>query len=584
MRPIILSGAMSFPIGLIPTPRLIKACTLKYQPMGEEEPLEIPAYRSDGEYIHVPRQLGISLCQREGLDFEDCTSPGFPAKFPKIPEPRDYQIEPLLELDDVANDYFDFLFRARTGWGKTVGGLIFAARRGRTTLIVVDQENLKDQWIEKLTNPKFFGFKPEQVGLIQGKVCRYEGCAVTIAMVQTLSQKRFPQEVYDYFGTMLVDEVHIIGAPTFSSVLLDFSATCRIGVSATPKRRDGLQKALDYHLGRVRLYIDDEHPENSVYVTEHDSVYSFYANTSPKMGRFINEISDDAARNLLLAESIAWLYDTGRDVLVLSDRIEHLKNLMVLCEYMGLPADDLGLYAGYNPQYGFAKDAQPARRPVGLTRGEDGEDPEYTPIALQSIAKRIKKQTLDDVKANARVIFATYGMFQKGVDVPRLTGGVDATPRSTAEQIQGRILRGLEGALRSIWITVGDTNSYRSLHSLVSRLREYPKNNATVFRWSLDEGEQPCRVDELTDQLLKRITSLKSMRIEANRDGLLTLRTQRDQVASAMERVNAIKQRTQSRPDRPVSSRAARLERSTGPTSSTRSSVSPSRSPRPPRR
>lgn len=536
MGPAILTGSMAFPLGAVNAQQLKRDCTLRYRPMGEEEDVKVYAYREADGYLHVPRQLGLRICLREDIPYEDQTSAGFPIKFSRIPAPRAYQVDPLAELELIADDYFDFMFRARTGWGKTVGGLIFAARRGATTLILVDQENLKAQWIEALTT--HFGLPLDKIGVVQGKVCKYEGCPVVVAMVQTLTQRRMPAAFYAYFGTVIVDEVHTIGAPTFSQVLFDFPATCRIGISATPKRRDGLQKALDYHLGRVRLYVDDEHQVNSVWVAEHDSVYSFYANTSPKTGRFINEIAEDASRNLLIAEGAQFLYDSGRDFLILSDRIEHLKSLMVLCEYMGIPAEDMGLYAGYNPRHALAKDATPERRPFGYVRGTD-----YTPISLQLIAKRNNAATLKDIKQHARGIFATYGMFQKGVDVPRLTGGVDASPRSVAEQVHGRILRGEAGSTRSIWITIADTNSYRSLHGLTQRIPDYLKNNAELFRWTAEEGETPCNGTEMVAELKSRTTRLRSMRIETNNDGLLTLLTQTSQAELAMQRVADIKAR-----------------------------------------
>lgn len=571
MKPAILSGSMAIPVASINVAQLRKDCTLRYRPMGAEKDELVHAYYEADGYIHVPRQLGLRICRRNSIPYEDQTSAGFPVSFPRLPEPREYQIDPLVELGQIADDYFDFLFRARTGWGKTVGGLLFAARRGRTTLILVDQDNLKDQWIAALK--QHFGLTDENIGIVQGKVCKYEGCPVTIAMVQTLVQRQYPPEFYAYFGTLIPDEVHCIGAPTFSQILFDFPATCRVGISATPKRRDGLQKALDYHLGRVRLYVDDEHQKNSVWIAETESVFSFYANTSPKMGRFINEIAEDAERNLLLSGATQHLYDMGHDVLVLSDRIEHLKSLMVLCEYQGIPEEDMGLYAGYNPVYRLAKDATPPRRPMGYERGT-----EYTPVALQSIAKRTKVSTLDDIKKNARIVFATYGMFQKGVDVPRLTGGVDASPRSTAEQVHGRILRGEAGSTRSIWITIADINSYRSVHGCAQRLTDYLGNNAELFHWSLEEGEIPCHGTETVAEYRDLAKRLRSMRIEMDSDGLLTLLTPTSHKELVMQRVSDIKaaHRSQS----PSSAPRANVVRSTGRVSTTRSLPSATPSPR----
>ena len=870
-KPAILAGAMKLPIGLIDIKSVQSAMTIKYQPMGAETPSLLKNYKIDSDYLYVPRQYGIGLCRRNGLEFDDQTSPGVPVVFPKIPKPREYQLDALKSISNSMSEYYDFIFRARTGFGKcqakgtpilmydgtvkkvedvivgdklmgpdsnprtvsslargreemfevrptkgeahtfnkshilslkatasmgsvvkgevvnveisdyllwskkrkhlfklwrtgvefqqsfhlpydpyfvglylgdglkdtyiklhigdtrsevkaylrqyipTLGveyketpqagctefgislknhdfrdfvqldlqqsgerhipheyltasrqnrlallagiidtdgfmvgkcydivakdkgfihqiaflarslgfaaytyvshkkaqgwsetrpyhrvtisgntdeipvltsyrkaearlqkknvlvtgfeiasvgegdyfgftldgdhlyllgdftvthntfcGIYTAAKLGVSTLILVDQENLKDQWIETLVN--LFGFKLEDVGIIQGKVCNYAGKAVTIAMVQTLSQKAMPQEVYDYFGFLIVDEVHIIGAPTFSTILMQFSASYRLGMSATPKRRDGLQKVLDYSLGRVKVYVEDEHEASSVYVTEHPTVYSWYANASPKVGRFINEIADDASRNLMLAESTAHLYDTGRNVLVLSDRIEHLKNLKSLCYYLGIPNEDMGLYAGYDPTYAYEKNPTPMRKPVGYQRGV-----EYTPISLQLISKRIKKSRLKEVKTQAKVIFSTYGMFSKGVDEPRLSAGVDATPRSRSEQVQGRILRPLAGKLKPIWITTVDTNSYRSMYAFAGRLPEYAKNNSVISKWSLHGETEKCDPTEIKKKTLIEIARLKSLQVVVTKDGLNTLMTQADQMNSEILRVRGIK-------------------------------------------
>lgn len=524
-----LAGSMHIPLSLVDVESVKKDLTIHYLPMGEEEATEILAYKLHGDSISVPRQYGLSLCARLEIDYNDETSAGKPARFPKVPEPREYQVEPLEEVETCFDDYYDFIFRARTGWGKTIGSLIVAARIGLTTLIVVDQENLKDQWIDSLT--KHFGFTVDQIGIIQGDKCSYKNKAVTVAMVQTLTQREFPQEVYDAFGLMIVDEVHIIGAPTFSTILLDFSASYRFGVSATPRRRDALQKLIEYNLGKVRVYIEDEHDPSAVYVAEHPTVYSAYANKAPKIGRFINEVTEDGSRNLLVAEAITYLYDTGRDILVLSDRIEQLRHLESLCYYLGIPADEMGVYAGYSLVYLWEKQANPLRRPEGLVKhaGEGEVEPGYyyTPVSLQLISKRAKKPDLERIKTTARIIFATYGKFSKGVDEPRLCGGVDASPRSKSEQEQGRILRKLDNKLKPIWITVTDTSSYRSLFALLGRIADYVKNNSVVSKWSLDRGKERCNVTELRRNLQEEVTRLKSSRIETNSDGLNIVETKR---------------------------------------------------------
>lgn len=578
----VLAGGMSIPVELVDDlPAVKRTLRVKFQPMGAEEPLFVEAFSLDEDngYITVPRQYGLKLCSDLGIEWEDHTSPGADAHWPKIPKPRDYQHEFIDGLVDATEDYYDFLARAHTGFGKTISSLIAAARIATTTLIIVDQENLKDQWIEALTN--LFGFKLADIGIIQGKECSYEGKAVSIAMVQSLTQKEYAQEMYDYFGLVIVDEVHVIGAPTFSAILRLFSASFRFGVSATPKRRDGLQKLLDYNLGKVRVAADKEHNESAVYYVKHDTVYSWYANISPKVGRFITEISEDGSRNLLLAETAIWLYETGRDVLILSDRIEQLKHLMSLCYYLGIPEEEMGLYTGTNPSYRIAKNPTPGRRPQGWERGT-----EYCAISLQLTSKSVPKKKLAAIKETSRMIFATYGMFAKGVDVPRLAAGLDGSPRGTAEQVHGRILREQEGKLKSIWVTVVDHNNYRACHSFAMRAKDYAKSNGRLFEWHADGGIEECHANEIAREMRERAADLQSQRIETTSDGRNTLVTQssvmQSKTQAAKATVEAIRSRLARSPE--ACSRAGQTVKSRTMTSNTRSPSKASPSPKQPPR
>lgn len=574
MKPAILAGSMALPVAGVDLASVIRDQTHSYLRMGEAEPDIVEAFRMDGEYIHVPRQYGLALCRRLGLEYVDRTSEGVAVTFPTLPTPRDEQVPVLDEIMEVAGDFYDFLFRARTGFGKTLCSLLIAARRGRATLIVVDQDNLKDQWIESLV--KHFGFSVADVGIIQGKKCVYEGKAVTIAMMQTLSQKEFPPEVYNYFGTMFVDEVHIAGAPTFSVVLMDFSATVRIGPSATPKRKDGLQKLLEDNLGKVRVYVGDAHDKSSVLVVEHPTVYSWYANTSPKIGRFLTEISEDGSRNLLAAETIQMLYDTGRDLLIIGDRIEQLQHVMNLCYFLGIPEGEMGMYTGQDFRFAFEKDPTPPRRPTGHTRGT-----EYTPVSLKLISKKIPKARLKLVKETARIIFATSGMFSKGVDEPRLSGGMDLTPRASSEQTHGRTLRKVAGKRIPIWVTVADTSSYRALFQLIGRLSDYKRNNAAIFKLNDDGSTEPCHLPSLRRDLFDEVERLKSLRIGPNNVGLNTLLSQESQKQNALKAVSAIRRRQQGPQSSPtVSSRRVPYVKSTTKTSTTPQPSSPSPYPR----
>jgi hypothetical protein len=67
----------------------------------------------------------------------------------------------------------------------------------------------------------------------------------------------------------------------------------------------------------------------------------------------------------------------------------------------------------------------------------------------------------------------TYGMMKEGIDIPRLDGGIDATPQSDAIQLVGRIRRPHEGKRDALWITLVDSRCDRSIRYYGSRLEEY---------------------------------------------------------------------------------------------------------------
>lgn len=525
-RPAILVGHVKLPVELLgqglPTlAKMQRQLTYRYQPMGAEVALKLPAWFMDRDYICVPRQYGIRLCNQFQIELLDETSTGAKAKFPRVPTPRDYQAETLDLIDEEFRYEYDVLFRAHTGWGKTIGALITAARNGTSVLIVVDQDNLKDQWIERLTDPNLFGFSKEDIGVVQSDKCIYKGKAVTLGMVQTLTQREYPKEFYSYFGMLIGDEVHTLGAPTFSQILFDFPATKRLFVSATPKRKDGLQKALDDHCGPVRVAADQQHDESAVYVLRNPTVYSWYANISPKVGRIITEVAEDATRNLLVVDAAMWLVESGRPTVILSDRTSHLQELRSLLIYMGVDENEVGLYTDKEPVIYFGKDPAPEKQPANLHRWVDASGKRvfapYCAVALQVKDKKVPKKRLEWVKENCSYILATFGKFAKGMDVPRLAGGVDATPRSSAEQAHGRILRKLDGKLKPIWVTIVDDGSYRLLHSFAGRIKDYLNSNACFYEWDGSERIVKWNAQQLQQEVGYRREELRPMKIIENK-------------------------------------------------------------------
>lgn len=540
-----VDSVVAIPVSGINLAQVRNDCKVKWTPMGEKESITVRSYHEDSGYIYVPRDYGLKLISTLGFSKVDRMSRGSPAYFPKNVKHTgqyEYQDGIVNQILTLAEEKHDFLFRAATGKGKTVMSLSVAQKRGRTTLVLVDQENLLKQWVAEAK--LHLGLDDEHIGIIQGPRCDYEGKSIVVGMMQSLTRRDdYPEEMFDYFGTVVVDEAHTAGAPTFSQVLGMFSASFRFGVSATMDRRDALQKLIHMHMGDIDVVLTDEHDPSYVYYLESKTVYSWYANISPKTGRFITEVSEDADRNELLLFAIRWLYYSGRETLVISDRIEQLESLRDMMIAYGYPEEDLGLYTGFRTKWCWVKNPTPDRHPQGWVEGT-----EYTPIMFAPVRKKIPKKELDRVRAECRVIFATFGMFTKGVDEKRLNGGVDCTPRARAEQVHGRILRVKEDKLIPIWVTVRDINSVRAENQFYGRISEYRASNGEIYKWQPSQGVRFMDVAELRRSVKQNLNVLKHSTIQTSADGRNMLLIPTTLQSRDEPRASPTARRTRSRP------------------------------------
>lgn len=537
-----LAGRMTFDKRRVDVPSIKRRLTLKFRDNIAEENVIIHGYTEGQRTLSVPREIGVSYCMEHKVEWKDKTSPGVQGAWDDVSPValRDYQEPWVNKLLAVLQDDYDIRAQAATGMGKTVMSLEAARRLNTTTLVVVDQEFLRDQWIDTATG--LLGLHRDRIGIVQQKKAEYEGKTLVVAMIQTLFSRKFPKEFLDYFGVVIFDECHTVGAPVFAKTMGMFSAGTRWGVSATPDRGDKKDKLIEWHLGPVGVHLQQEHQKSIVRYIKSYGVFSWYANSSPKTGRYINEIAEDMNRNRLMARAVAEMYGNGRSILGLSDRIEHLHVMKSLLVRMGVPSGDIGIVTRFHNRWRYAKDPKPSRQPNGWEKGT-----QFTPVKIDLVSKRVKTADLDEMKTKLPILLATYQMFSKGVDVPRLDTGIDMTPRSKAQQQHGRILRAMKGKKTPIWITIVDVNSYRAMHQFGRRLNEYAKSNVEVYEWQLDKGVRKRQLRELSRDVENRYRELEPQRIITRYDGRNMLQTRSMQRRPDVTRERRTGDRTQKR-------------------------------------
>ncbi len=222
---------------------------------------------------------------------------------------------------DIASRRFGTL-SAPTGGGKTVMGLYLIAKRKQPALVVVHTRELLNQWIDRAA--AFLDIPVEEIGIIGGGKQRIGG-RLTIAMVQTLV--KCADDIVPHIGHLVVDECHRTPSRTFTDAVTAFDCKYMLGLSATPWRRDKLSQLIFWHLGDVQHEVDRAELQEAGHILKAEIVtrktdFSTACDPSAEYPRMLKELTEDHARNCLIARDVASQVGHGVS-LVLSDRKDH---------------------------------------------------------------------------------------------------------------------------------------------------------------------------------------------------------------------------------------------------------------------
>jgi len=291
------------------------------------------------------------------------------------------------------------IIQSPTGSGKTIMAIDIMSRLKLKTLVIVPTDYLMKQWTERLL--EHTNLQSKEIGICRGDICEFknEFTKVVIGMIHSLAKPgRYPESFYKEFGLCVIDEVHKLSAPTFSQSLPQFFTKYRLGMSATARRKDGLENVFFFHIGRICSASTKQDIKPTVFMMKYDDEASHHEGCvwggELSLGRYFNKLAVIDRRNNFIADAVKRMYDKGRDILILSDRIRQLNLLQLKFKKMNVSLEDVGIFTGVVK--------------IGLDR---------------------------------KILLATYGSAGLGADIPRLSAVVFATPRVDVEQSMGRVLR-----------------------------------------------------------------------------------------------------------------------------------------------
>ena len=343
------------------------------------------------------------------------------------------------------------------GSGKTQTALQIIAKYGLRALWITHTKELMNQSMNRAKS--CFGIDPGCIGTItDGKV--NVGSAVTFSTVQTLcSIDLLPYK--DYWAIIIVDECHkAIGTPTklmmFYKVVSQLSAPIKIGLTATPKRSDGLEKCVFALLGPLLCEISkDEVKQNTVpirvlgipdhSIDQSKIPESDYTNFDGTLNytRLIDIVCKSTNRNKKICSIIEECLFAGKTCLVLSDRVEHLNILRNLVNN------------------------------------------EYTAVLKSSATTPFRKEVLFSLQ-NRKIgcVFATYQLAKEGLDIPSLDCVILATPKKdpiTVVQSCGRVGRVSPGKKFGVVIDIQDPDFWIFNRYAKARKSIYKKEKYEIF-------------------------------------------------------------------------------------------------------
>jgi len=412
-------------------------------------------------YIQIPRGLQDELWEnikQADIDYEmeDERQQGRKINVDFKGELRPEQDKALKELIKYDNG----ILHAATAFGKTVVSSAIIAQKKINTLIILESSALIEQWKEALE--KFLNIneglptyetktgrvrkRKSLIGTLQGAHDSMTGI-IDIAMAGSLCKKGKYHKMMNEYGLVLIDECHHSASETIANVLKEVKAKYVYGVTATPKRGDGLEKINYMLIGPIRYSYTAKEKAKEQGIQH--LVYPRFTRTVPPRGVITDKMHPNEAYEIIhnndvrdeqIIEDVKNCVAAGRTPVVLSRYKDHSEKFY---ERLKSYADHVFLMTGNNSKKEHRK-------------------------ILEQMHQVDKNESL--------ILIATGSLVGEGFDFPRLDTLFMATPvsfRGVVEQYAGRLNRDYAGKENVIIYDYVDNHIPMFNNMYMKRLKAY---------------------------------------------------------------------------------------------------------------
>jgi len=340
--------------------------------------------------------------------------------------------------------YNGMIMRAPTGYGKTYLGSAVIQRIGLRALVITTKEDILGDW--KTALGKTLNIDPDKIGEWHGDVVPEDHHEVVVGLVQSICKgyERYPRELYESFGMIVIDEVQRMGADKFGEAMWHLPGRYRLGLSATPYRKDGRDEMFRAHIGEIEVWTEEQTMIPKVICVDTDwQVPRVWNYLTKKKGPLIipwdraivavKHLQEDYERNQIICSFMRSALKKGRLTVILSDTVDHLQFIKDALVESGIEdnEENFGWYVGLtNAVY---------KRPKAEQYKGYRED----------IRERAKL---------AKIALATFKMTAEGTNVPWWDTEILATAKADVEQPVGRIRREWDGKQQPVVLDLCDSN------------------------------------------------------------------------------------------------------------------------------
>jgi superfamily II DNA or RNA helicase len=292
---------------------------------------------------------------------------------------------------------------------------------------------------------------------------------VNISYIDNVNCKVYDIEVADThtylccskntFEGIVTSNCHHLSAEVFSQAMKKVNVSYTLGLSATPKRKDGLTKVFLWHIGDILFTPKNKKDTVSVEIKNYTNDTEIYSkeelmfNGKLNLSRMINNICNFEPRTAMVIETVKEVLskESDRKILVLSDRRNHIDEIIKALQDSGVSA------AQY---YGGLKD---------------------------TVLKEAEKKT---------VIGGTFSYTSEGLDIKGLDTLILASPKTEITQICGRILREKEEDRKYVPLIIDIVDNFSIFGKQAKKRMAYYKKCKYDIGDFTDESDDGIHINE----------------------------------------------------------------------------------------